>query len=122
MKRLYDNWIQLDGPNMTWVEKKITAIFWQYSNIKRHIRVEGGVIKGVKRWWHLRQLCKKANKTLLRMAKQSQNSGMKTPPTMEELTEFKNDMGGEEFFNTHCMEQVKSKARNLNMDIHYGNR
>lgn len=121
MKRLYDNWIQLDGPNMTWVEKKITSIFWQYSNIKRHIRLEHSIIKGTKRWWHLRQLCKKANKTLLREAKAVQNRGMKPPPTLEELVEFKKDMGGEEIFNTHCIEQVKNKARNLNMDIHYGN-
>lgn len=122
MKRLYDNWIQLDGPNMTWVEKKITSVFWQYSNLKRHIRMEGGIIKGTKRWWHLRQICKKANKTLLRLAKQSQNSGMKPPPTPEELAEFKQDMGGEKVLDTHYITSVKRTTNDLNMDINYGNR
>lgn len=121
MKRLYDNWIQLDGPNMTWVEKKLTSVFWQYANIKRHIRLEGSVIKGTKRWWHLRQLCKKANKSLLRMAKQRENVGLRPPPTPEELAEFKKDMGGDEVLNTHYMTPVKSKTHDLNMDIKYGN-
>lgn len=114
-------WKTLDDTNMSKLDKIIVGVQWQYANIIRLIKVEKSVVKGIKRWWHLRQLCKKTNKTLLRMAKERENIGLRPPPTMEELAEFKKDMGGEEILNTHCMEQVKSKARNLNMDIHYGN-
>jgi hypothetical protein len=61
---------------MSWVDKKIVSIQWQFANIKRLIKVEESVIKGIKRWWHLRQLCKKANKSLLRKAKEMQNNGI----------------------------------------------
>ena len=69
-------WTKLDSSDMTWFEKKTTNIKWQYANIRRLIRVEKSIIKGIKRWWHLRQLCKAANKRLFRMAKQMENNGI----------------------------------------------
>jgi len=69
-------WKTLYDTNMSWVDKKIVSIQWQFANIKRLIKVEESVIKGIKRWWHLRQLCKKANKSLLRKAKEMQNNGI----------------------------------------------
>lgn len=114
-------WTELDSVYMSWLDKKVTSIRWQFANIRRLIHVEHSVIKGVKRWWHLRQICKKANKTLLREAKAVQNRGMKKPPTAEELAQFKQDMGGEAVLNTHYITSVKSKTKNLDMDIHYGN-
>ena len=114
-------WTELDSVYMTWFQKKTTDLKWQYANITRHIRLEKSFTKGIKRWWYLRKLCKKANKTLLRMAKEVENKGMKPPPTKEELAEFKQSMGGEEVLNTHYMSSVKSKTKNLNMDINYGN-
>lgn len=69
-------WTKLSDTDMSWFEKKVVDLKWQYSNIRRHIRVEGSVIKGTKRWWHLRQLCKKANKTLLRLAKEMENKAL----------------------------------------------
>lgn len=114
-------WKTLNDTNMTKTQKILVNIQWQYANIRRLIHVEHSVIKGVKRWWHLRQICKKANKTLLREAKAVQNRGMKPPPTMEELEQFKQDMGGEAVLNTHYITSVKSKTKNLDMDIHYGN-
>jgi len=66
-------WKTLYDTNMSWIDKKIVGLQWQFSNIKRLIRVEKSVVGGIKRWWHLRQLCKKANKTLLRMAKEMEN-------------------------------------------------
>jgi len=114
-------WTELDSVQMTWFQKKTTNLKWQIANIKRHIRVEKSIVKGIQRWWHLRQLCKKANKTLLRLAKQVENKGLRPPPTPEELAEFKENMGGAEVFNTHHITPVKSKTKNLDMDIHYGN-
>jgi hypothetical protein len=61
---------------MSWLDKKIVGLQWQFSNIKRLIRVEKSITKGIKRWWHLRQLCKKANKRLFQMAKQMENNGI----------------------------------------------
>lgn len=115
------NIIELDSPDMSWTKKKIVDIRWQYANIRRHIKVEKNIIKGVKRWWHLRMLCRKANKTLLQMAKQMENKGLRPPPTMEELAQFKKEMGGEEILNTHHISRVTRSTKNLNMDIHYGN-
>lgn len=114
-------WKTLDSKDMTWLQKKTTDLQWQFSNISRHIRMQKSVIGGIKRWWHLRQLCKKANKTLLRLAKQVENKGLRPPPTPEELAEFKENMGGAEVFNTHYMTSVKIKTKNLDMDINYGN-
>lgn len=114
-------WKTLDDTNMSWLEKKIVSIQWQVANIKRLIKVEKSISKGIKRWWHLRQLCKKVNKTLLREAKAVQNRGIKRPPSPDELAKFKNDMGGEKILDTHYMTQVKNKTNSLNMDIHYGN-
>ena len=115
------NMQELDSPTMSWSQKKIVNIKWQYANITRHIRTEKSVVKGLKRWWHLRQLCKKANKTLLRLAKQLENKGLYNPPTAEELAEFKENMGGPEVFNTHHVSSIKSRTKNLDMDINYGN-
>jgi hypothetical protein len=115
-------WKTLDDTNMSWLDKQIVNIQWQYANITRLIRIEKSIAKGIKRWWRLRQLCKKTNKTLLRLAKERENMGVRPPPTMEELTEFKNDMGGEAILNTHYMSSVTSRTKPLNMDIDYGNR
>ena len=76
MKRLYKNWVQLDGPDMTWIEKKITSVFWQYYNIKRHIKLAGSISGGIKKWWHLRQICKQVNKSLLEKAKEMENKAL----------------------------------------------
>ena len=69
-------WKTLDDKDMTWIDKKIVGIQWQISNILRLIKVEKSVVKGIKRWWHLRQLCKKVNKSLLRKVKEMQNNGI----------------------------------------------
>ena len=69
-------WKTLYDTNMSWVDKKIVSIQWQFANIKRLIKVEKSIIKGIKRWWHLRQLCKKVNKSLLRKVKEMQNNGI----------------------------------------------
>lgn len=69
-------WKTLYDPSMGWLDKKIVGIQWQFANIKRLVKIEKSVIKGVKRWWHLRQLCKKVNKSLLRKAKEMQNNGI----------------------------------------------
>lgn len=112
---------ELDSPQMTWTQKKIVDVQWQYANITRHIRNEKNVINGIKRWWHLRQLCKKTNKTLLRLAKELENKGLHKPPTANELAEFKENMGGAAVFNTHHVSSVVSKTKNIDMDINYGN-
>ena len=70
-------WKTLDDTNMSWLDKQIVNIQWQYANITRLIRIEKSVRKGIKRWWHLRQLCKKVNKTLLRKAKEMENKASK---------------------------------------------
>ena len=69
-------WKTLDDQDMSWLDKKIIAIKWQFANIKRLIKVENSIPKGIKRWWHLRQLCKKVNKTLLRKAKEMENKAL----------------------------------------------
>lgn len=69
-------WKTLYDTNMSWFDKKIVSIQWQFANIKRLIKVEKSIIKGIKRWWHLRQLCKKVNKSLLRKVKEMQNNGI----------------------------------------------
>lgn len=69
-------WKTLDDKDMSWLDKKIVGIQWQLANIMRLIKVEKSVIKGIKRWWHLRQLCKKVNKSLLRKVKEMQNNGI----------------------------------------------
>jgi len=69
-------WKTLYDTNMSWIDKKIVGIQWQIANIKRLIKVENSVIKGIKRWWHLRQICKKVNKSLLRKVKEMQNNGI----------------------------------------------
>lgn len=69
-------WKTLYDPSMSWLDKKIVSIQWQYANIKRLIVLHNSVIGGLKRWWYLRQLCKKANKRLLRIAKEMQNNGI----------------------------------------------
>ena len=69
-------WKTLYDPSMGWLDKKIVAIEWQLSNIKRLIRVEKSVIGGVKRWWHLRQICKKVNKSLLKKVKEMENKAL----------------------------------------------
>jgi hypothetical protein len=67
---------ELDSSRMTWTQKKIVNIKWQIAGIKRHVRLQKSIIKGVKQWWHLRMLCKKANKTLLRKAKEMENRAL----------------------------------------------
>jgi hypothetical protein len=62
---------------MKWAQQKIVDIKWQFANIRRLIKVEKSMTSGLKRWWHLRRLCKKANKRLLQMAKQMENNGIK---------------------------------------------
>lgn len=69
-------WKTLDDKDMSWLDKKIVSIQWQLANITRLIKVEKSVIKGIKRWWHLRQICKKVNKSLLRKVKEMQNNGI----------------------------------------------
>lgn len=69
-------WKTLDDTNMSWLDKKIVSIQWQVANIRRLIKVEKSISKGIKRWWHLRQLCKKVNKTLLRKAKEMENKAL----------------------------------------------
>lgn len=69
-------WTQLSDPSMSWLEKQIVNVKWQYANITRLIRIEKGIVKGIKRWWHLRQLCKKVNKTLLKKAKEMENKAL----------------------------------------------
>ena len=69
-------WTEIHNPNMKWTQQKIVDLKWQFANIKRLIHVEQSITGGLKRWWHLRQLCKKANKKLLRMAKQMENNGI----------------------------------------------
>ena len=66
-------WKTLDDTNMSWLDKKLVGIQWQLANIRRLIKVEKSITKGIKRWWRLRQLCKKVNKTLLRKAKEMEN-------------------------------------------------
>lgn len=67
-------WKTLYDTNMSWLDQKTVGLQWQFSNIKRLIRVEKSVVGGIKRWWHLRQLCKKVNKSLLRKVKEMQNN------------------------------------------------
>jgi hypothetical protein len=69
-------WKTLDDTNMTWLDKQIVNVQWQYANITRLIRIEKSLVKGIKRWWHLRQLCKKVNKTLLKKAKEMENKAV----------------------------------------------
>ena len=69
-------WKTLYDTNMSYLDKKIVGIQWQFANIKRLIKVEKSVIKGIKRWWHLRQLCKKVNKSLLKKVKEMENKAL----------------------------------------------
>jgi len=69
-------WKTLYDTNMSWIDKKIVGLQWQFANIKRLIKVEESFVGGIKRWWHLRQLCKKVNKSLLRKVKEMQNNGI----------------------------------------------
>ena len=69
-------WKTLYDTNMSWLDKKIVGIQWQFSNIKRLIRIEKSVVGGIKRWWNLRQVCKRINKSLLRKIKEMQNNGI----------------------------------------------
>ena len=69
-------WKTLYDTNMSWLDKKIVGFQWQCANIKRLIKVENSIVKGIKRWWHLRQVCKKINKSLLRKVKEMQNNGI----------------------------------------------
>ena len=90
-ERIIDgNWIKLSSPKMTWLDKQLANIHWQIANILRLIRVTKSIPKGIKRWWKLRQACKKANKTLLRIAKETEARGMKPPPDPEEVVKFMN--------------------------------
>ncbi len=70
-------WKTLYDTNMSWIDQKIVGLQWQFSNIKRFIKVEKSVVKGIKRWWNLRQICKKINKSLLRKVKEMENNGNK---------------------------------------------
>ena len=69
-------WTELYNPNMKWTQQKLVDIKWQLSSIQRHIKTAGSVKEGIKRWWHLRQVCKKINKSLLRKAKEMENNGI----------------------------------------------
>ena len=68
-------WKTLDDTNMSWIDKKIVSIQWQLSSIKRHIK-RAGVKEGIKKWWHLRQVCKKVNKSLLKKVKEMENKAL----------------------------------------------
>lgn len=69
-------WKTLYDTNMSWLDKKIVGLQWQFANIKRLIRIEKSVVGGIKRWWNLRQACKRINKSLLRKVKEMQNNGI----------------------------------------------
>jgi len=70
------SYTELDSSRMSFTQKKIMNVRWQISGIKRHIRSQKSVIKGIKQWWHLRQLCKKVNKSLLKKAKEMENKAL----------------------------------------------
>jgi hypothetical protein len=113
--------VELDSPYMSWSKKKIISFQWQYFNIKRHVIMADSVIGGIKRWWRLRKICKNINKALLMEAEKTKLKGLRPPPTMEELAEFKESMGGEKMLNTHCITRVTRQTKNLDMEIKYGN-
>ena len=69
-------WKTLYDPKMGWLDKKIVGLQWQLSNIKRHIKMAGSVKEGIKKWWHLRQVCKKVNKSLLKKVKEMENKAL----------------------------------------------
>lgn len=97
MRKIYEweritdrGWIKLSAPEMTWFDKAYNNVFWQINNIARHIRTAKSIPKGIKRWWHLRQLCKKANKSLLKEAERTKSLGPAEPPSHEDVVKFIN--------------------------------
>lgn len=84
-------WVRLDIPKeeKTLVGKVIARIKWwglnikwRFSTIKRHIT-------NLPRLWRLQKNCKKANQYLLKQAELTKTLGLKEPPTLEEVAEFR---------------------------------
>jgi hypothetical protein len=69
-------WTTLNDPEMGWLKTKFVSLKWQISSITRQIKKTGSIKEGIKKWWHLRQICKGVNKSLLKKVKEMQNNGI----------------------------------------------
>ena len=116
VKRLTPNWIRLTSPEMSVIDKVYVGLKWKFVAIKRHVLASKSLIKGVKKWWAIRQRCKQCNKFLLAEAQRVKSRGPVEPPTMDEVQSFIAEMGGN--LDAHCVDRMPpSKRRNIDRDI-----
>lgn len=110
------NWIRLENQEMGRLEKFAVQLKWRWSAIKRQITKQKGLIKGLKKWWELRQRCKECNKKLLAEAQRIKSMGPAEPPTLEQVKQFIEEMGGN--IDAHCVTKMPpTKRRNVIRDI-----